>query len=1655
MESFVSCRMSNSLHDTTTVDSNSSASAVNGNVESSEPNSAKNVKIENTVENVITNAQGIENHHQPSQHVVQNQNLGAHLQRTASAEQVENDDEDDVIDFDSTSFAFLPDSPKSKKSPNQLQKTFQMGHDEGNHALPSAPSVSPTSAIPIVPPVVPFSSSEDSSKKPQISNLPSYHQISAPTLSLTSDIPKGTERPNGTNTPNGTSPLLPSDTSTNNNNMHNMSNSDHGNNNKSIHSGDGPLPVNIKPFATLSQQALYQQHIQLSAGGEMLNHGMTQTPTPPPRALSADPPTPSSRGSEPPQLSGCGEPSGGTNTLALSSAGESEIDDSDIESSGHNHGNTTGLLDRALSGESIKTPPPSGSMINTGGMPNNNNNTNPSPLSTCSSVSPFPSPLSRNLSRNTATGSRGGGHAENEIKSSGNYSGNEVTTAKVSIQRYNTNLTGNRNIGNHTNLTGNRNIGNHTHMTDIGKTKTKGKESNKKEQQRRGPMSLMNPKPSRRATRISVQELVKGDASVGGGEIAIRNHHQGEAPLKDNVVVGKDDKERNERMMQKLSSNSTTRNARKNTTKKKLITGEENEVQGTNVKSTWSLMDSTQLQEQTLALLEETNALLSNSETRSEENRYHKSNTTMSRSGPGTSIDITTKGSTTTTVNGTLSADSTTSIGTTAGNRDNNSGNSVERKFEKDDNDNCIGRVLNRAAVINSENQLRNSITIKTNNTKQNRGVLPKQRKPKLHLSPRRRFSRSLLVDDVSQLKLLNEPLSESIMCLRESKAAAFSESLESSQFLRNDNETKRVKQKTRTVPKEHLLANVVGNGNMIRRSTSASVHHRSKSPNGPSGYTGSNTHQSHQMQHQKPSSSMYHSMQLPQRSSMHHSIQAGMSLILDGRSCILPHDISMSFISARSDFCVYSRNDNGVLQSQSDQQTTSNSSDRNNTMKDNSQGRQRKASSIGSWALGLVGLGGSEDGIDESHGSAQDGRKRTSSSSGPAANGQVVNNNHGSSFGARNVYQRVFSAGGGGGVVGGNSTMNRVRSRSESSRSNRSSSLSSISSARTNPLDGPCQVLEVKLRPDCSSEHIRHILENVVLPQHGLMVIHRDQRPGKCKLVAEYSSRNDDHMTGTDAKKNIKQNERRRSSGFAGFTESLWGQTRASSSTNASNAADNTKIMGGGTNPSSTTSFSRTVCIGIGVNGSFERVMLIEVYGQGTAAENRSLSWNQQQNGNEGGGDGSNDEGGGGEDAHNPVSSLETSVTGLSLYTRDEFTHRFFLAIRTAIEDERLTVSSLCHPDCQSLSFSSSSSVKMKTNADSRGNTKRGGQESSTRRITTDLLDPYYIEDLEQAFAGVMHSELVAFAQPLESYARNAEWTCAQFIGVMEKTFSKCRLPMPAFERQPSLSSFPLDVDLESCKKECQSQVRELARENSAGSVRGGGGSLMFDSSLSIRMSMNSPSMRSSANRGHFGARVMKRDLAVKELLAERYQIEAQARMRRKNKHVLARVKRVSDYRSGLTRMLRDSELALQSVENQGQFASCFGEMLAGYEVVLASTRCSIGNWVGVLFVTCERIAFWSGMLGVTGKTESILFNQIAAIWKGEGMLMSTIGITLKMEDENPTINNENDTNGEKEEAPLKEEFILAFPAMRDRIFEVMEQVLVMRREEQGMGVY
>eukprot|EP00948_MAST-09A_sp_MAST-9A-sp1_P001131 g1131.t1 len=192
-----------------------------------------------------------------------------------------------------------------------------------------------------------------------------------------------------------------------------------------------------------------------------------------------------------------------------------------------------------------------------------------------------------------------------------------------------------------------------------------------------------------------------------------------------------------------------------------------------------------------------------------------------------------------------------------------------------------------------------------------------------------------------------------------------------------------------------------------------------------------------------------------------------------------------------------------------------------------------------------------------------------------------------------------------------------------------------------------------------------------------------------------------------------------------------------------------------------------------------------------------------------------------------------------------------------------------------------------------------------------------------------------------------------------MEKTFSKCRLPMPAFERQPSLSSFPLDVDLESCKKECQSQVRELARENSAGSVRGGGGgSLMFDSSLSIRMSMNSPSMRSSANRGHFGARVMKRDLAVKELLAERYQIEAQARMRRKNKHVLARVKRVSDYRSGLTRMLRDSELALQSVENQGQFASCFGEMLAGYEVVLASTRCSIGNWVGVLFVTCERIA-------------------------------------------------------------------------------------------------
>ena len=40
----------------------------------------------------------------------------------------------------------------------------------------------------------------------------------------------------------------------------------------------------------------------------------------------------------------------------------------------------------------------------------------------------------------------------------------------------------------------------------------------------------------------------------------------------------------------------------------------------------------------------------------------------------------------------------------------------------------------------------------------------------------------------------------------------------------------------------------------------------------------------------------------------MHHSIQAGMSLILDGRSCILPHDLSMSYISTRSDFNVYSR---------------------------------------------------------------------------------------------------------------------------------------------------------------------------------------------------------------------------------------------------------------------------------------------------------------------------------------------------------------------------------------------------------------------------------------------------------------------------------------------------------------------------------------------------------------------------------------------------------------------------------------------------------------------------------------------------------------------------------------------------------------------------
>ena len=338
----------------------------------------------------------------------------------------------------------------------------------------------------------------------------------------------------------------------------------------------------------------------------------------------------------------------------------------------------------------------------------------------------------------------------------------------------------------------------------------------------------------------------------------------------------------------------------------------------------------------------------------------------------------------------------------------------------------------------------------------------------------------------------------------------------------------------------------------------------------------------------------------------------------------------------------------------------------------------------------------------------------------------------------------------------------------------------------------------------------------------------------------------------------------------------------------------------------------------------------------------------------------------------------------------------------------------------------------------------------------------------------------------------------------------------MPRFPRQPALSSLPLEIEAgggergsDATAGETKLRVPHHVLVALAASSRHAGATARAAAAAGTAATTTTSAATAAATKTTMPAlrraqrlrrlarryceRVVRADARLNEALADEHQREAQARMRRKNEHVLGRVRRVQAHRAAALSMLRDSEAALACGDNQRDFeAIVFPPVDAGIgssfkisgEVVLASCSCTVGSRpaLGTLYATFERLAYSSSVvggntwvggmlgLGLLSKTLNISFSDIAAVFKTSGVLMNSISVRTFAKGSGGAVGTVaggagggararssgggGGGEGSSNSSDRGEEHCFSFPVERDRVFEVIEQVITMRRSSLAGGV-
>ena len=325
-----------------------------------------------------------------------------------------------------------------------------------------------------------------------------------------------------------------------------------------------------------------------------------------------------------------------------------------------------------------------------------------------------------------------------------------------------------------------------------------------------------------------------------------------------------------------------------------------------------------------------------------------------------------------------------------------------------------------------------------------------------------------------------------------------------------------------------------------------------------------------------------------------------------------------------------------------------------------------------------------------------------------------------------------------------------------------------------------------------------------------------------------------------------------------------------------------------------------------------------------------------------------------------------------------DGFTRTLFESLRISFQHQGLTLSAMMQhrsysdfsqPNTETVSTSSTTSTPStpSTPSSTTGSTKPR-TDSNERDV---LVAADYLRQLRDAYRRDMVHELTSYAEPLDKYVHEAEWTCAQFISAMKQIYQKYKIPMPQMPRAPRLTDVILPASRESLPKAWE---------------------------LTTMYGSTAMSTATQAGEHARHAAVLRADKTAHERFARECRVESEMRMSRKQKHVQDRVKRCKDFKSMIIRLLCDSSAATASswstkcralfpnaIASSTASSSSPGSSNQKTEVVLYKSSCMLGSRLGTLWLTYDHLYFHSSILGFTKQKVWSLYD-VNAVWKSDG---------------------------------------------------------------------